>query len=292
VQGFSEIFKNADKKVLSLEFFPPKKTAGLDSTKAMIADLATLNPNFMTCTYGAGGSTRSLTQDIVGFIRQELKIPAVAHLTCVGHSQTEIDQVLDGLVDKGIKHVLALRGDPPKGDSAFQPHPEGFTCARDLAKHISNRGDMSFAVACYPETHPDAKSPEEEMDYLLEKVDAGAELIITQLFFDVEMYFSFCEKAKAAGITVPISPGIMPIASVQQVKRFTEMCGASIPKSLASQLSNFEGRDEEVVQFGVDYATKLSEQLLQGGAPGIHLYTLNKSVQARPIIENLSSYFS
>ena len=286
---FSQIF-SSNNKILSLEFFPPKKIEGLESTKELIRDLSGLNPNFMTCTYGAGGSTRDLTKDIVSFIHRELNIPAVAHLTCVGHAKHEIDKVLEGLVDEGISHILALRGDPPKGETNFQAHPDGFTCARDLAKHISNKKNISVAVAGYPETHAEAKSPEADIEYLREKVDAGAELIFTQLFFEAEVYFDFCERAQAAGINVPISPGIMPIASVQQVKRFTKMCGASIPKSLGDSLSQFEG-EEGVTQFGIDYATELSSVLLEGGAPGIHLYTLNKSVQSRPIIENLSSYF-
>jgi len=279
------------KKVLSLEFFPPKKTDGLESTKSMIKSLARFAPDFMTCTYGAGGSTREFTREIVKFIAKDLNIPAVAHLTCVGHSSDEIDQVTQALESDWVCNILALRGDPPKGEEAFVAHPDGFACARDLVKHLKKRPGIGLAVAGYPETHSEAISPEADLDYLKEKVDAGAELVITQLFFEADIYFRFLERVQAAGINVPISPGIMPIGSVKQVRKFTQMCGASIPPSLAKDLEKLESSPESVSQFGIDHAVSLSEDLLKGGAPGIHLYTLNKSVQSEPIIEALSSYF-
>lgn len=308
---FSEIY-SPGKTVLSLEFFPPKQPENLPQTLEMISGLAELKPDFMTITYGALGRTQQLTLEMARFVQHELGIPAVFHLTCMRHSRAEVDQILDRLEQEEILNVLALRGDPPQDATEQLPRVDGIRNARDLTRHIAARcsrirsqaqpgklaGDpstdratgstFSIAVAGYPETHKDATSPAADLDYLKEKVDAGAELVVTQLFFDPEIYFRFVERAQRIGISVPIVPGVMPIANLEQIKRFTSMCNASIPKELEAQLTEVRADPQAVAALGVEYATQQCERLLAGGAPGIHLYTLNRSVQARPLLQRLS----
>ncbi|MCB0360606.1 MAG: methylenetetrahydrofolate reductase, partial [Bdellovibrionales bacterium] len=254
---FPEIFSSG-KPVISFEFFPPKDQSLLPQTFQLIEQLRALDPDFMTVTYGAGGGTRMLTTQMVSFIHEQLSMTSVAHLTCVGHTSSEIDSMVGALEQSGIENVLALRGDPPKGSDRFETVPGGFGNARDLTRHLKQHHSLSIGVAGYPETHVDAASPDADIAFLKEKVDAGADVVITQLFFSASMYFSFVERARAGGITVPIVPGVMPIGNVKQIRRFTSMCGASIPPTLSERLREIESDIEAVVRFGIDYAVELS----------------------------------
>jgi methylenetetrahydrofolate reductase (NADPH) len=292
MKSFKEIFSKDSGKIFSFEFFPPKSELELPTTLALIDTLSKLDPAFMTCTFRPDGTTQYLTEQIVEHIRVKLNLPAVSHLTCVGQSKSEIDSVLTSLANRGVNNILALRGDPPKDQPNFTVHPEGFACARDLVEHITERGGFSVAVAGYPEGHQEAESLEADLLYLKEKADAGAELIITQLFFDPEVYFNFVAKAKALGINIPILPGIMPIRDYKQLTRFTSLCGASIPKQIIQDLEAIASDSEAVINYGVNQATQLCKILLDGGAPGIHFYTLNKSSQVKDVVRGLKEYFN
>ena len=280
---FSKIITSG-KKIITFEFFPPKKEEDLPSTYALMAELKEFKPDFMTVTYGAGGGTRAFTEQMVSYIQNELGVTAVAHLACSGHSKTEVAEMLKMLEQDGISHILALRGDPPNGEP-FSAHPDGFKYASELVRFIKQHGDFSVAVAGYPEKHPEAESFESDLSHLKEKVDAGAELIITQLFFDTALFFNFVEKARQIGITVPILPGIMPINSVGQIKRITARCKASIPDKLMTQLNSMP--DEDITSFGTEYSIKMCRELLAGGACGVHIFTLNRSNHAQKIITTL-----
>lgn len=269
--------------VLSLEFFPPKEDSALEQALQRMEELSRLGPRFVTVTYGAGGGTRERTRQMVRFARQTLKVTAVAHLTCVGHTRAEVEAVADALHADGIRHLLALRGDPPAGSGRFAPCPGGYTSAQELTACLKASGRFHLAVAGYPETHPEAASPEADLDYLKAKVDAGAEVVFTQLFFDCAHYFRFRDRAAKAGVNVPIVPGLMPIASAAGVRRMTTLCGASLPKEVAAALDEVE----DLERFGIDYALQQGRALLEGGAPGIHLYTLNRSGQAEAVIRGL-----
>ncbi|HWP56280.1 MAG TPA: methylenetetrahydrofolate reductase [NAD(P)H] [Candidatus Acidoferrales bacterium] len=273
--------------VFSFEFFPPKEDAGVTSLFATIKNLRELDPSFVSVTYGAGGSTRRKTIEITKRIKQETGIEAMAHLTCVGHSRAEIAAILDEIEQGGIENVMTLRGDPPKGQSDFVAHPDGFRHADELVRFIRARKDFCLGVAGYPEGHPEAPSKDADLAHLKRKVDAGADFIVTQLFFDNQDYFDFVARARRAGIELPIVPGIMPITDVNQIKRFTQLCGAAIPPLLLAELESVDGNKEAVVEVGIRYATKQCLELLEREAPGIHFYTLNKSLSTRRILENL-----
>jgi methylenetetrahydrofolate reductase (NADPH) len=286
-----ELFRRPDRRVFSFEFFPPKTEAGVATLERTIRELGELKPSFVSVTYGAGGSTRERTVEIVSRIQREAGICAMAHLTCVGAGRQEIGGVLDRLVDEGVENIMALRGDPPEGETRFQRHADGFGYASDLIGFIRQRfGDrLSIGGAAYPELHVESRDAEREVGYLRAKVDAGADFIVTQLFFDNAFYFDFVKRARAAGITVPIVPGIMPIRNVAQIERFTKLCGATIPPALFDELDRRRDDAEAVAQLGVAQATAQCVELLHGGAPGIHFYTLNQSPATRVILTALKT---
>lgn len=273
--------------VFSFEFFPPKTEAGVRSLYRTVQELAALRPSFVSVTYGAGGSTRDLTIELVARIKREIGLEAMAHLTCVGHSAEELGRILDQIAASGIENVLPLRGDPPRGQADFVRPEGGFGYAQELARFIRSRWDFCLGGACYPEKHLDAPTFEEDLRHLKEKVDAGAEFLITQLFFEPDLYFGFVERARAIGIGLPIVPGVMPVTNVAQLERFTTMCGASIPARLRERLERVKDDEAAVVEVGIDWATEQCEALLAGGAPGVHFYTLNKSHSSQRIYANL-----
>jgi len=270
----------------SFEFFPPKDQEGVARLFETITHLAPYGPAYVSVTYGAGGSTRRLTVELVRRIKQEVGIEAMAHLTCVGASSDEIGAVLDELKDGGIDNVIALRGDPPRGAARFERHQDGFGYASELIAFIRSRWDFCLAGACYPEKHPEAADHDADLAALKSKVDAGADFLITQLFFDNADYFRFVERARAAGVRVPIVPGIWPITNLAQIQRVTSMCGATIPKELLAKL-DAAGQPQRVQEVGVAHATAQCRELLARGAPGIHFYTLNRSPATREILERL-----
>lgn len=278
-----------DRRAVSFEFFPPKDDAGFASLFATIEALKGLDPSYVSVTYGAGGSTRRKTVELVKRIKHEIGIESMAHLTCVGANRDEIGSVLDDLAAAGLDNVLPLRGDPPKGASEFVPTPGGFRYANELVAFIRERHSFCLGGACYPEKHPEAPSAEADLDNLKRKVDAGVDFLITQLFFDNDDYLRFRERAVAAGVRVPILAGIMPILNVKQIKRFTRMCGASLPNALRKKIEAVEDDAEAVRQVGIYHATRQCEDLLRDGVPGIHFYTLNRSTATRAIYQSIKS---
>ncbi|PYV45871.1 MAG: methylenetetrahydrofolate reductase [NAD(P)H] [Acidobacteria bacterium] len=279
-------FLKRESPCFSFEFFPPKEEAGFQSLFETVKLLKQLDPTFVSVTYGAGGSTRRKTIDLVTRIKHSLGVESMAHLTCVAASRQEVQQVLEELVANRMENVLALRGDPPKGQAAFLPDPR---YANELVHFIRSHYDLCIGVASYPEKHPECASLEQDLINLKRKVDAGADFLITQLFFDNRDFFSFVERARKAGINLPIIPGIMPILSVPQIKRFTEMCGAKIPGELLQRIESVQNDPAEVERCGVEYATVQCHELLEERAPGIHFYTLNRSKATWEIFKNLKS---
>jgi methylenetetrahydrofolate reductase (NADPH) len=271
----------------SFEFFPPKDEEGMGRLRRALSELREDQPAFVSVTYGAGGSTRDRTIEITRDIKQEYGIEAMAHLSCVGTTVDELRALLDDVRSAGIENVLALRGDPPRGETDWKPHPGGLSYSTELAALISEGYDFAIGAACFPEVHPEAPDLEHDLRFLREKVAAGASFLITQLFFDNDFYFDFVEEARAAGITVPIVPGIMPITNFAQIRRFTQMCGASIPATLERELAARADDADAVAELGVAYATLQCSELLARGAPGVHFYTLNKSTATRAILAAL-----
>ena len=273
--------------VFSFEFFPPKTDEGTIQLFETLREVKKLNLGFISVTYGAGGATKERTIEIVKRAKNEIGLESMAHLTCVGHSKHEVKTILDELDNAGIENVAALRGDPPKGETRFVPHPDGFTYANELVAFIRAHFPMCIAIAGYPEGHIESPDKQTDWNYLQQKVLAGGNLIITQLFFDNSDFFVFEKNMRKKEVTVPIIPGIMPITNYHQIKRFTQTCGAKIPEKLANDLEEIQNNLEAVQRYGIEYATRQCQELISHGVPGIHFYTLNKSDSTRKIVENL-----
>ncbi len=274
---------------LSFEFFPPTTDIGFWDLYRTIESLKPLDPSYVSVTYGAGGGTRKKTVDLVKRMKNDIKIESMAHLTCVGSTKQEIAAVVDDLKTHGMENVLALRGDPPQGQETFEATDGGFAHANELVSFIRDRHAFCIGAACYPEKHPESPDAQTDLDNLKRKVDAGVDFLITQLFFANDDFFAFRDRAAAAGIDVPIIAGIMPIQSVKQVKKFTQMCGARIPDDLLEKIEAVEDDPEAVRHVGSYYATEQCNALIDGGVAGIHFYTLNKSTITRAIFQQIKS---
>jgi methylenetetrahydrofolate reductase (NADPH) len=279
---------NPSKPCFSFEFFPPKTEEGWTNLRQTLEDLSGLEPGFVSVTYGAGGSTRDRTLQLVTEIKATTGIEAMAHLTCVGHTRQELTEVVDRLIESRIENVLALRGDPPLGQKSFAPVQGGLQYASDLVELIREKDHtLCIGGACYPEGHIEAPSRDEDLTNLKRKVDAGLDFVITQLFFDNAFYFDFVERARRVGINIPIVPGIMPITNFEQLNRFIRLCGATVPMRLSLQLEKVKDDPDAIAQLGVAHATVQCMELLGRGAPGIHFYTLNRSPATRMIVSAL-----
>ncbi|HTZ88276.1 MAG TPA: methylenetetrahydrofolate reductase [NAD(P)H] [Solirubrobacteraceae bacterium] len=277
----------AEQPVFSFEFFPPKTEQGEQNLYSALHDLKPLEPSFVSVTYGAGGSSREKTIGIVKQIKDEFGLEAMAHFTCVGATVPELRETLDEMRQAGIDNVLALRGDPPEGHEEWVKTDGGLEYSRELVELIGADYEFAIGAACFPETHIHAASPETDLHFLTEKVGAGVDFLITQMFFENEYYFDFVARARAAGVQVPIIPGVMPITRVGQVERMAELCGSAIPEGLSRELHARAEDAEAVLDFGVAYATLQCAELLAAGAPGIHFYTLNRSPATRAILSAL-----
>jgi methylenetetrahydrofolate reductase (NADPH) len=273
----------------SFEFFPPRTDEGERNLGRALAELSRLGPTFVSVTYGAFGSNteQRKTIDIVKHLRRDYGMEAMAHFTCVGATTGELREMLDTMRDAGIQNVLALRGDPPAGQSEWTPTEGGLSYSRELIELIRDEYDFAIGAACFPEVHIHATDAESDLRYLKQKVDAGARFLITQLFFDNQCYYDFVARAREIGIDVPIIPGIMPITDAGQIKRITGMCGAQIPAALLRELELRGDQPGSVTDLGVAYATLQCADLLANGAPGIHFYTLNRSPATRAILSAL-----
>jgi methylenetetrahydrofolate reductase (NADPH) len=273
--------------LFSFEFFPPKNDEDVAHLLATARTLKSLHPAYISVTWGAGGGTRRKTLDLVSTIKSDIGIESMAHLTCVGVGRREIDDILEDIQRRGVENILALRGDPPKGATAFVAHSDGFLHADELVAHLRKQSDICLGVAGYPEGHPECPRLDQDLDHLKRKVDKGADFIVTQLFFNTPDFLRFRDKAVARGIRQPIVAGIMPITNVGQVKRFTTLCGAKIPTPLNASLDRMQDNPDAVIELGIDHATQQCRDLLAEGVQGIHFYTLNRSHSTQEILRRL-----
>lgn len=273
---------------LSFELFPPKTSQGVTNLFQHVARLVEFQPSFVTCTYGAGGSTQELTLEIVARVHREFRLPVATHLTCVGRTVDELRTYLRNALSLNVNNVVALRGDPPRGDTTFRPVPGGLRYANELVSLIrSEFPEFGIAVAGYPEKHQEAPSTEVDLANLKRKVDSGADCVVTQLFYDNDDFFHFRDRCHTLGIRVPIVPGLLPVTNFAQIKRITSLCGAHLPNKFVADLEAAGESADDQFQIGVDFATRQTQELITAGVPGIHFYVLNRSEAAADVLRNV-----
>ncbi|MQF64798.1 methylenetetrahydrofolate reductase [NAD(P)H] [SAR202 cluster bacterium AC-409-J13_OGT_754m] len=272
---------------LSFEFYPPKLQEGIPSVFKSIDKLKEFSPDFVSVTYGAGGSTQSLSEQISIRIKEQTDLVVMAHLTCVSQTKTDVHNVLTRLADAGIQNIIALRGDPPLGQNEFIANKDGFSHANELIDHIRTNFEFGIAAACYPEGHSESTNLELDLEYTKRKVDAGAQFLVTQLFFDNAYFINFLNRARQIGINVPILAGVLPILRTEQIRRFTAFCGATIPDSLGQQLNNLSHDAAAVRELGIEQSTNQVMDLMEKGIDGIHFYALNRSYSISRILSNI-----
>jgi methylenetetrahydrofolate reductase (NADPH) len=288
-----EFYKDASKPAISFELFPPKTDAAMDNLREILPDLIGLRPDFMTVTYGALGSTQERTLEIASLIQNSYHLPTACHLTCVGSTRADLDNTLDQIQGAGIRNIVALRGDPPKGETTFVAPKDGLGHANELVEHIRAReaagkiGPLGVAVAGYPEKHLEAPDMATDLRNLKRKVDAGADCVVTQLFYDNRQYFNFVKAARELGIEVPIVPGLLPVISARQVMRITSMCGACLPDELKRELEAAGDDAAKSEEIGVRRCIQQAAELIENGAPGIHFYVLNRSAHMIRIMDKV-----
>lgn len=276
-----------EKRTISCEFFPPRQGDGIPGVLRAIDRVRAYHPDFVSVTYGAGGSTRAFTEEITMHVKRHTDLEVMAHLTCVAQTREEIHGVLERLDEHGIENVIALRGDPPQGQRDFVPVAGGFEHATGLIEHIRENFQFGVAGACYPEGHVESPDLSRDIEYVRLKVDKGADFLVTQLFYDNGRFFEFMDRTVKSGINVPVLPGVLPILSTAQIRRFTGLCGATIPPDLDRQLDRYADDDNAVRELGIEYATNQVRELWDSGVPGVHFYVLNRSYSVSRILDNL-----
>ena len=279
-------YYTSEHKGLSFELFPPKTEKGEAALMRHMDALMQFAPDYVTCTYGAGGSTQSKTMDVITAVKEAFNVPVASHLTCVGSTADDLRRYLQNATQQEIDFLVALRGDAPQGDEKFEAVAGGFSYANELVEFIRAQfPNFGIAVAGYPEVHQEAPSAEVDLDNLKRKVDAGADIVITQLFYKNTDYFDFCDRCVKAGITIPVVPGVLPVTNLAQIQRITSLCGSSLPQDFATKLSQREDDTQWQFEVGVEFAAAQVQDLIASGAPGVHFYVLNKSQATRRVLE-------
>ncbi len=283
---FAQIYRRR-KPIISFELFPPSTDKGMEKLQSRLPKLARLEPDFISVTYGAMGTTRQKTLEIVSMIQQDCGLETAHHLTCVGATRQELSLQLEQIRRQGIENIVALRGDPPRGQARFEPPQGGFSNAWELVAHVHSAGGFGVAVAGYPEKHVEASDFDTDLRHLKHKADCGADVIITQLFYHNAAYFRFVDRCREIGIEQPIVPGLLPILSLRQIQRIAGLCGCILPVDLMEELKNVEGDEDKVFEIGIEYTVEQAKELLDRGVPGIHFYVLNRYFHIAEVMQEL-----